>query len=78
MKIETLGRYGKRPTFQAKIGTMSSAEIIVKRARIFREGQRIEFANTKDLRGMSVSATPPWRSGSIWKIEDNRLFISLT
>ena len=49
---------------------------MIKRIRKFQEGQRIEFCDTKDLRGMSTGCTPPWKSGRIWKIDGDRLFIS--
>lgn len=78
MKIEPLGNWGKRVTFLAKIGTFSSAEIVVKRKRDFNVDDRIEFADTKDLRGMSVGCTPQWQVGRIWKIEGDMLFISRT
>lgn len=75
--VTPVGRRGQQPTYQAKIGTMSGSIIIVKRARKFKVGQRIEFADTLDLRGCSVSVAPKWRTGTIWLIEDDRLFINL-
>jgi hypothetical protein len=75
MKILSTGRRGRQPTFQAKIGTMPSAIIIVKRVRDFEVGQRIEYADTYELRGMSVGMAPRWHRGTVWKIECDRLYI---
>jgi len=77
VKVTPVGRRGRQPTYQAKIGTMGSTTIIVKRAREFEVGQRLEFAEVMDLRGCSVGVTPRWRSGIVWLIEDDRLFINL-
>lgn len=75
MKLCAIGRWGRFPTFQAKVGTGSSTVIIIKRARDFTIGQQIEFAETRDLQGMCKCCTPKWHGGLIWKIEDNRLFL---
>jgi hypothetical protein len=75
--IQTVGRWGRRPLYAAKIGSGSSACVVVKRARKFAVEQRIEFANERDLRGMSTGQTPKWRVGYIWLIEDERLFIRI-
>ncbi len=75
MKIIATGRHGRQPTFQAKIGTMPGSIIIVKRVRDFEVGQRIQYADTYELRGMSVGMAPRWSGGIIWKIEDNRLYV---
>jgi len=77
MKIQSMGQRGRQPTFQAKIGTMSGSIIIVKRVRDFEVGQKIQFAELRDLEGCSVGMAPRWRGGEIWKIEDNRLFVTL-
>jgi hypothetical protein len=76
MKIKAIGRHGKRPTYQAKIGTMPSSVIVVRRLRDFSVGQRIEFAELDDMRGMSVGCTPVWKHGVIWKIEFDRLYVN--
>lgn len=75
IQIEPVGKWGRHPEYLAKVGSFSSAVVLIKRVRKFLEGQRIEFCDTKDLRGMSTGCTPMWRSGRIWKIEDGRLFI---
>jgi hypothetical protein len=76
IRIEPIGYWGRRPEYLAKVGTFSGCIVLIKRARKFLEGQRIQFCDTKDLRGMSQSCTPKWESGKIWKIEDGRMFIS--
>jgi hypothetical protein len=58
------------------VGTFSGCIVLIKRVRKFLEGQRIEFCDTKDLRGMSTGCTPKWEAGKIWKIDGGRLFIS--
>lgn len=75
--VTPIGRRGRQPTYQAKVGTMGSSVVVIKRARKFKVGQRIEFAETHDLNGCSVSMAPKWRTGTIWLIEDDRLFINL-
>ncbi len=77
IKLTPIGRRGRQPTYQAKVGTHSSTVVIVKRAREFVVGQRIEFAETHLLRGCSVGVAPRWIKGRVWRIEDNRLFIDL-
>ena len=69
--------WGRRPTFQAKIGTGPSAVVIVRRSRKFRVGQYIQFAELGDVAGMCVGCTPRWRHGHIYKIDHSRLFIEL-
>jgi hypothetical protein len=76
VRIEPVGRWGRHPEYLAKIGTFSGAIVLIKRVRKFLEGQRIEFCDTKDLRGMSTGCTPTWQSGKIWKIDDGRIFIT--
>ena len=71
-----IDKWGRFPTFAAKIGTGPGTVIIVRRDRSFHVGQRIKFAEVSALRGMSTGVTPPWQSGTIWRIDDNRLFIS--
>lgn len=74
--IPSVGSWGRLPTYQAKVGTGSSCCVVIKRARKFHVEQRVEFADIEDLRGMCVGMAPKWRPGLIWKIEDDRLFIS--
>lgn len=76
-RITSIGRWGRQPTFQAKIGTGPSAVVIVRRTRRFKVGQHIQFADIHDLSGMCVGCTPKWRGGHIYKIENDRLFIEL-
>jgi hypothetical protein len=78
VKLEPIGRWGKHPTFAAKIGTYSSACVLIRRKRQFREGDALYFCDERDLKGMSKSCTPVWKFGRIWKIEGDRLFISRT
>jgi hypothetical protein len=70
-------KWGRQPTWYAKVGTLSGTTVIIKRARTFEVGQRIEFADLCDLRGTSRNMAPRWRTGYIWKIDDHRLFITL-
>ena len=72
-----LARWGRFPTYLAKVGTMGSTCIVVKRTRRFHVGQSIQFAETSDLTGMCKGMPPRWRYGDIWKIEDDRLFVNL-
>lgn len=68
-------RFGRFQYYQAKVGTHSATLIIVKRVREFFVGQRIDFAEHCDLQGMCQGVTPRWRSGIVWKIEFDRLFV---
>lgn len=77
IEVEPVGRWGRYTTYLAKVGTFSSCIVLVKRVRKFHVTQRIEFAEEHALRGCSKGIAPQWRTGYIWKIEDNRLFISL-
>lgn len=76
VEIEPVGKWGKYNEYLAKVGTFSGCIVLIKRVRKFLEGQRIEYCDTKDLRGMAKGFPPKWESGRIWKIEDGRLFIS--
>lgn len=82
--VRPSGYWGRRPYFSSKVGSMSSAMVLIKGARkyeptAFHEGQRIQFCDTDRLRGMTTGCTPQWRTGTIWKLEcdDGRIFISL-
>lgn len=75
--IEPVGHWGRRPYYSAKVGTGPGTLILVKRARKFSVGQRIDFCDTSVVRGMSTGCTPKWDGGKIWKIEHNRLFVEL-
>lgn len=78
--IETVlpaGTWGRYQTYYAKVGTMPGSIILIKRVRTFSVDQRIEFCEAMDLRGMSTGCTPTWRSGIVWKIEDNRIFVNI-
>jgi hypothetical protein len=74
--IEPIGRWGKYPVFAAKIGSLGSSCVLVKRKRSFAEGDAIEYCNERDLDGMSKSCTPKWERGTVWKVDGDRLFIS--
>lgn len=76
MKLVPAGRRGRMPTFYAKVGTLSGSVILVKRVRDFEVGQKIQYVELEECRGMSVGLVPRWHGGEIWKIEDNRLFIN--
>jgi len=73
--VQPISRWGKQPLYSAKIGTTASNLIMVRRARRFFVNQHIYFAALSEVEGMSVGCTPRWRTGYIWKIESNRLFI---
>src|ERR1041385_3675880 len=80
--VRPSGYWGRRPYFSAKVGSMPSSMVLIKGARkyeqtAFHEGQRIQFCDTESLRGMTTGCTPPWRTGTIWKLEcdDGRIFI---
>lgn len=81
VEVEAIGSWGRRPTFQAKVGTLGSSCVLVKGARRqgakFHVQQRLEFCEEHRLNGMTKGCTPIWRTGIIWKIEGNRLFINL-
>lgn len=75
-KVVATGQWGRFPTYCAKIGTLGSSCVLIKRVRQFHEGQHIYYCDEPDLHGMSTGCTPTWHRGCIWKIEDNRLFIN--
>jgi len=77
IELQPVSRWGRFPLYQAKVGTGSSTTIMVKRQREFFVGQRMQFAERSDVEGMCVACTPKWRDGSVWKIEDGRLFVNL-
>lgn len=71
-------KWGRFPMFFAKVGTGPSDLVIVRKVRKFFVGQRINFVRSDDVKGMKKGSSPDWwRVGIVWKIEDNRLFISL-
>lgn len=78
--VTPVDHWGRRPYFQAKVGTQSSTLVLVKGARrsgqVFEPNERIDFAEWSSLQGMATCCTPQWQMGYIWKIEDNRLFIN--
>lgn len=72
-------RWGKFPTFLAKVGSGCSHLILVKRAprdRKFHVGQPLQYCVEETLAGMSTSCTPKWKRGSIWKIENDVLYVA--
>lgn len=73
--VTPVSNWGRKPLYAAKVGTTASNLIMVYRVRRFRVGQQIMFATLSEVEGMSVGCTPAWRSGRIWKIESNRLFV---
>lgn len=73
--IRPVSFWGRKPLYAAKVGTTASNLIMVRRVRNFHVGQQIMFATLSEVEGMSVGCTPAWRSGNIWKIEANRLFV---
>ena len=75
-EVEPISRWGRQPLYSAKIGTTASNLIMIRRVRRFHVNQQIYFATLSEVEGMSVGCTPQWRSGIIWKIEDNRLFVN--
>lgn len=78
IKVKTMCEsWGRFPLYSAKIGTGPSNCIIVKRARRFFVGQRIEYSTLNDLQGRSTGCTPTWTSGVIWKIEGDRLYVGM-
>lgn len=74
-EIYPVSNWGRKELFQAKVGTLSSTLVMVRRIRKFHVGQFIRFAELKDVDGMSIGCTPPWRGGVITRIDGNRLFI---
>jgi hypothetical protein len=79
--VMPVDKWGRRPLFQAKVGTMSATLVLIKGAR--RAGQdffmdeRIAYFEWSELQGRAVGFGPhDWHNGVIWKIEDNRLFIN--
>ena len=77
VQIPSFGRWGRFPLFVAKIGTMSSSTIIVKRDRRFYKGQTIQFCKREELEGRRVGCAPKWQHGYVWQVDDGRLFIDL-
>lgn len=75
--VEPIGQWGRFPTFAGKVGTHSSCCLLIKRVRKFHVEQRIEFAIEHELRGCSKGIAPRWKTGIIWKIEDDRIFVNL-
>lgn len=73
--VRPISRRGRKPLYSAKVGTTASNLVMICRIRRFRVDQMIMFATLAEVEGMSVGCTPHWRSGRIWKIENNRLFI---
>jgi hypothetical protein len=78
VKLEPIGRWGRYPTFQAKVGTLGSTCVLIRRQRAFSEGDVIRYCEEHHLKGMGKSCTPIWQPGRIWKIEGDCLFISRT
>jgi len=81
VRVTPVDKWGTRPLFQAKVGTMSSSLVLVRGAhRIgqpFEEGEYIYFVEHNELEGRSTSMGPQtWHNGHVWKIEDNRLYIN--
>jgi hypothetical protein len=79
--VTPVDSWGRRPLFQAKVGTLSGSLVLIKRARRAGQGfevdERVEYVEWGALQGMSKSMSPHnWHPGCIWKIEDNRLFIN--
>ncbi len=79
--VTPVDKWGKRPLFQAKIGTHSGTLILVKRARRsgqpFEEHERVEYVDYSEVKDRSVGMAPQtWHDGVVWKVEDNRIFIS--
>lgn len=76
MKIVPIGSWGRYKTWVAKVGTLPSSLILIRRSRDFCAGQRIWFCDEWDLQGTSKGCTPRWESGHIDKIQGNLLFVS--
>lgn len=77
MTVIPCGHWGRKPLYSAKVGTGPSNLVMIKRIRDFDPGMAIQFAAMEDVRGMCVGVTPNWRRGTIWKIENDRIFIEL-
>lgn len=75
LTVAPISHWGRQPLYSAKVGTTASNLVMIRRVRRFSVGQQIFFATLSEVEGMSVGCTPHWRSGHIWKIESNRLFI---
>ena len=73
--VSAVSNWGRRLLWQGKIGTGPSALVIVKQHKQFYVGKHIYYCDINDVQGMCVGCTPPWRTGVIWKIEAERLFI---
>jgi len=76
IELERVGRWGRQPLYAAKVGTFGSTVIMVKRARKFYVGQRIQYCATRDTEGMATSCTPPWRGGIITEVNGERLHVT--
>lgn len=74
-EVFPVSNWGRKQLYQAKVGTLGSTLVMVRRVRKFHVGQSIRFAELKDVDGMCVGCTPSWRGGVIHRIDDNRLYI---
>lgn len=76
MRLISTSKLGRFQLFLAKIGSHPGTLVAVKRTRDFKVGQKIEYADTDNLKARSTSMAPQWQPGIIWKIDGDRLFIN--
>lgn len=71
-----VGKWGRYPLFQAKVGTMPGCLVLIKRKRSFMSGDMIQYILRQEVEGRRTCCAPSkWHGGMISKIGDNRLFI---
>lgn len=73
--VTPAGNHGRFTTYHVKVGTGPVFLAVIKRARRFGLGQRVHFADVKDIRSTSVNMKPLWYLGRICGIVDNTLCI---
>jgi hypothetical protein len=79
--IKAIDEWRKRPVYRAKIGNSEIAGVVVQLARMLKVGKRISFARLTDLQGTDQGRTlakQGWRSGVVWRIEKECLYLTQT
>ena len=73
--VQAIDTWRKRRVYRAHIVNSETAAVVVKSAHTLEVGDRISFAKLSDLNG---SVPQHWRSGVIWRIDDNCLHLTRT
>ncbi len=75
VRIEAIDTWRRRPVYRAQIVNTETAAVVVKSARSLNVGKRISFAKISELDG---GVPRHWRSGVIWRIENDCLHLTRT